>query len=116
MPEAPELTIVREVLERHAVGASVVSARVVRPTVFRTLSEIDVAGDIEGRSFTNVSRYGKSVTLTLSDGMALVIFSDADWPASQRYHLTAQGIDEAAWVLRFDTPSDFVRAYPMSRE
>ncbi len=74
MPEAPELTIVREVLERRAVGASVVSARVVRPTVFRTLSEIDVAGDIEDRSFTNVSRYGKSVTLTLSDGMALVIF------------------------------------------
>ncbi len=74
MPEVPELTIVREVLEPRAVGASVVSARVVHPTVFRTLSEIDVAVDIEGRSFTNVSRYDKSVTLTLSDGMGLVIF------------------------------------------
>ena len=30
--------------------------------------------------------------------------------------LTAQGIGEAARVLGFETPSDFVRAYPMSRE
>ena len=35
--------------------------------------------------------------------------------SSQRYHLTANGVGEAAWVLGFDTPSDFVRAYPMSR-
>ena len=27
-----------------------------------------------------------------------------------------QGIREAAEFLDFDTPSDFVRAYPMSRE
>ena len=40
----------------------------------------------------------------------------AHLPSSQRYHLTAQGIGETAWVLGFDTPSDFVRAYPMSRE
>ena len=37
-------------------------------------------------------------------------------PSSQRYHLTAKGVGEAAWTLGFDTPSDFVRAYPMSRE
>ena len=30
--------------------------------------------------------------------------------------LTAQGIREATWVLGFATPSDFVRAYPVSRE
>ena len=40
----------------------------------------------------------------------------AHLPSSQRYHLTAQGVREAAWVLGFDTPSDLVRAYPMSRE
>ncbi len=40
----------------------------------------------------------------------------AHLPSSQRYHLTAQGVGEAAWVLGFATPSDFVRAYPMSRE
>ena len=37
-------------------------------------------------------------------------------PSSQRYHLTGKGIGETAGVLGFDTPSDFVRAYPMSRE
>ena len=37
-------------------------------------------------------------------------------PSSQRYHLTAQGIGEAARVFGFETPSDFVRAYPMSKE
>ena len=37
-------------------------------------------------------------------------------PSSQRYHLTAQGVREATEVLGFATPSDFVRAYPMSRE
>ena len=40
----------------------------------------------------------------------------AHLPSSQRYHLTANGIGEAAWVLDFATPSDFVRAYPVSRE
>ena len=74
MPEAPELAIAREVLERRVVGAAVESMRVVRPTVLRTLSELDVAADIEGRTVSDVTRYGKSVTLTLSDGMALVIF------------------------------------------
>ena len=40
----------------------------------------------------------------------------AHLPSSQRYHLTASGVREAADFLGFDTPSDFVRAYPMSRE
>ena len=62
-------------------------------TVHRTLADL-LAEGIAGR---------------VSHGTALL-------PSSQRYHLTAQGVGEAAWVLRFDTPSDFVRAYPMSRE
>ena len=37
-------------------------------------------------------------------------------PSSGRYCLTTQGIRETADFLDFDTPSDFVRAYPMSRE
>ena len=40
----------------------------------------------------------------------------AHLPSSQRYHLTAQGIREAADFLDFETPSDYVRAYPMSGE
>ena len=37
-------------------------------------------------------------------------------PSSQRYHLTTSGVGEAAWTLGFATPSDFVRAYPVSKE
>ena len=40
----------------------------------------------------------------------------AHLPSSQRYHLTANGIGETSGILGFATPSDFVRAYPMSRE
>ena len=53
----------------------------------------------------------------LADGIVgRVSHGTAHLPSSQRYHLTAKGIREAAKVLGFDTPSDFVRAYPMSRE
>ena len=40
----------------------------------------------------------------------------AHLPSSQRYYLTASGIRQAAESLGFATPSDFVRAYPVSRE
>ena len=40
----------------------------------------------------------------------------AHLPSSQRYHLTADGISETSGILGFATPSDFVRAYPASRE
>ena len=40
----------------------------------------------------------------------------AHLPSIRRYYLTANGIREAAGILDFATPSDFVRAYPMSRE
>ena len=40
----------------------------------------------------------------------------AHLPSSQRYYLTTNGIRQAAELLGFATPSDFVRAYPVSRE
>ena len=53
----------------------------------------------------------------LADGIVgRVSHGTAHLPSSQRYHLTARGIREAAGVLGFATPSDFVRAYPVSRE
>ena len=62
-----------------------------------------------------------TVHRTLADLLAEGIIGRASHgtahlPSSQRYHLTAQGIGEATRVLGFVTPSDFVRAYPMSRE
>ena len=53
----------------------------------------------------------------LTDGIVgRVSHGTAHLPSSQRYHLTAQGVGEAAWMLGFATPSDFVRAYPASKE
>ena len=53
----------------------------------------------------------------LADGVAgRVSHGTAHLPSSQRYYLTANGIREAAGILGFETPSDFVRAYPVSRE
>ena len=59
----------------------------------------------------------RTLTELLADSIVgRVSHGTAHLPSSQRYHLTAQGVGEAAWVLGFDAPSDFVRAYPMSRE
>jgi predicted transcriptional regulator len=53
----------------------------------------------------------------LSDGIVgRVSHGSAHLPSSKRYYLTAEGIRQATRVLDFDTHSDFVRAYPMSRE
>ena len=59
----------------------------------------------------------RALTGLLADGIVgRVSHGTAHLPSSQRYHLTASGVGEAAWVLGFATPSEFVRAYPMSRE
>ena len=53
----------------------------------------------------------------LADGITgRVSQGTAHLTSSWRYHLTANGIRQATGVLGFETPSDFVRAYPMSRE
>ena len=62
-----------------------------------------------------------TVHRTLADLLAegivgRVSHGTAHLPSSQRYHLTANGIRQATGVLGFETASDFVRAYPMSRE
>ena len=57
------------------------------------------------------------LTDLLAEGIVgRVSHGTAHLPSSQRYHLTANGIREVARVLGFGTPSDFVRAYPASRE
>ena len=53
----------------------------------------------------------------LSDGIAgRVSHGTAHLPSSRRYYPTAQGIREAAGMLGFHTPSDFMRVYPVPRE
>ena len=73
----------------------------------------ELAG-ILGEPYSTVHRYLGDL---LADGIAgRVSQGTPHLPSSQRYHLTGNGIREATEILGFDTPSDFVRAYPMSRE
>ncbi len=58
-----------------------------------------------------------ALSALLKDGLAQrVSHGTAHLPSSHRYCLTGEGIAEAAKVLGFDTPSEFVRAYPASRQ
>ena len=77
------------------------------------IDSVELAG-ILGEPHATVHR---ALTDLLADGIVgRVSHGTAHLPSSQRYHLTAQGTGEAAWVLGYETPSDFVRAYPASRE
>ena len=59
----------------------------------------------------------RALTDLLADGIVgKVSHGTAHLPSSRRYFLTTLGIREAAAFLGFTTPSDFVRAYPVSRE
>ena len=69
---------------------------------------------ILGEPHTTIHR---RLTYLLADGITgRASHGTAFLPSSQRYYLTAGGVREAAGLLGFDTPWDFVRAYPMSRE
>ena len=58
-----------------------------------------------------------ALTNLLPNGMVgRISHGTAHLPSSRRYYLTANGIRQAAELLGFATPSDFVRAYPISRE
>ena len=70
--------------------------------------------DVLGEAHATVHR---ALTGLLADGIVgRVSHGTAHLPSSQRYYLTAKDIRETAGILGFETPSDFVRAYPVSRE
>jgi formamidopyrimidine-DNA glycosylase len=72
VPEAPDLEIVREVLNRRVRGRRVVAARVLRPTVLRSLAG-DLAQDIAGRTFGAFTRRGKFLKAGLSGQRVLLV-------------------------------------------
>ena len=77
------------------------------------IDSAELAG-ILGEPHTTVHR---SLSSLMADGIAgRVSHGTALLPSSQRYYLTANGIRQATGVLGFEIPSDFVRAYPASRE
>ena len=72
MPEAPEMEVVKDFLAQNLVGKEVLEARVLKPSVLRSLHG-DFQQDIVGRAFTTSTRRGKFLTLSLSGDRAIVI-------------------------------------------
>ena len=59
----------------------------------------------------------RALSRLLKDGAAgRVSHGTAQLPSSHRHYLTKKGISAAADALDYDTPSEFVRAYPASRQ
>ena len=73
VPEAPDLEVIKEILTRRVVGRDVTSARVVRPTVLRSLAAEDFVGHITGKKVKGVSRRAKFLFLAFSEDYHLVI-------------------------------------------
>ena len=73
----------------------------------------ELAG-ILGEAHATIHRW---LTNLLTAGIVgRVSHGTAHLPSSRRYYLTAHGIGEAASIVGFRTPADFVRAYPVSKE
>ena len=69
---------------------------------------------ILGEPHSTVHRH---LTDLLADGDARrVNHGTSHLPSTGRYYLTTKGIRQVPGILDLDTPSDFVRAYPMSSE
>ena len=58
MPEAPDLEIIKDYLNDAVVGREVIDAKVLKPTVVRSL-HADFANDVQGRRLQGVVRRGK---------------------------------------------------------
>ena len=69
---------------------------------------------ILGEAYSTVHRV---LTGLLADGIAArVNHGTVHLPSSGRWFLTSEGIGEASDALGYETPSEFVRAYPVSQQ
>ena len=71
MPEAPDLEIIKDYLNDAVVGKEVVAARVLKPTVVRSL-HADFAGDVPGRRLEGVERRGKFLLASFGETSLVV--------------------------------------------
>ena len=73
MPEAPDLEVIKEVLDRRVKGLAVETARALKPLELRVLTPDGFPEDVAGRSFLEFSRKGKFLLMALSGDRMLVI-------------------------------------------
>jgi len=75
MPELPELTVVKEYLQRKIMGQAIVGAEMVRPTVLRDLAGEGLTEGLVGRRFTGVKQHGKFLILILDEGARYLVIN-----------------------------------------
>ena len=73
MPEAPDLEVIKDVLNRRVRGLAVTNARVLKPLELRVLATEDFVSDVTSRSVECFTRRGKFLIADLSGDRALVI-------------------------------------------
>ena len=73
MPEAPDLEVIRGVLDRRVEGLEVQRALVLKPLELRVLTSGDFPDDIQSQSFIGFWRLGKFLLMELSEGRMLVV-------------------------------------------
>ncbi|MDE2860857.1 MAG: hypothetical protein OYI31_08595 [Chloroflexota bacterium] len=73
MPEAPDLEVIKDVLNRRVRGQAITGARVLKPLELRVLASDDFVSDVAGRSVLDFTRRGKFLMADLSGDRTLVI-------------------------------------------
>ena len=114
MPDADTQRVLTKTLLCYSQQVAITEGQLL-DTLSRTpfVDSTEMAG-ILGEPHATVHR---ALTNLLVDGIVgRVSHGTAHLPSSQRYYLTTKGIRQATGVLGFEPPSDFVRAYPVSRE
>jgi len=73
MPEAPDLQVVKEYLERRVVGRKILKAEERKPLVLRNMTGAGFSGDIAGQRINSIARKGKLLIFELPGERLLVI-------------------------------------------
>ena len=73
MPEAPDLEVIKDLLNQRVRDLVVEQARVLKPLGLRTMTPTDFTQDVVGRSFMDFSRRGKFLIMELSAERMLLV-------------------------------------------
>ena len=73
MPEAPDLEIIKDYLNRHARGRTIASAEVLRPSVVRSMTGEALESGLPGLALERFERQGKFMLAHLSGDRVLAV-------------------------------------------
>lgn len=73
MPEIPDLEVVKDFLNQPIAGRTIDRAEVLRPSIVRSYAAEDFASDIVGKTFGEITRYGKDLFFPLAPDRLLAV-------------------------------------------